>query len=147
MASEKKEMVLLTEFVRENGFTVDDCTPPSLRGEEKNKNAVNRYEKLNKIIIESFSKEIQLLLNEKILNLSAEEKKNRRYWQQQLGSRRGRIKTALSRDNSTANEKLIFDIEKLMKNISINEYENENYFPKDEVLKLLSKCIKIIKIK
>ncbi len=45
MASEKKEMVLLTEFVRENGFTVDDCTPPSLRGEEKNKNTPLKTDK------------------------------------------------------------------------------------------------------
>ena len=147
METEKREIVLLLDFVRENGFTAEDCTPPTYKGEENNKETVNRYEKLNKIIIESFSEEVQKLLNEKILNLSIEEKKRRRYWQQQLGSRRGRIRTALSRENSNANQKLILDIEKLIKNISVNEFENENYFPKNKVLKLLSDCIEIIKNK
>ena len=147
METEKREIVLLLDFVRENGFTAEDCTPPSHRGEENNQKTVYRYEKLNKIIIDSFSEEVQKLLNEKILNLSIEDKKRRRYWQQQLGSRRGRIKTSLSRENSNANQKLILDIEKLIKNVRVNEFENENYFPKNKVLKLLSDCVEIIKKK
>ena len=106
----------LTDYVRTKGFIPDDCLSPKSRGVENNKKLVEKYNKLTEIIIRSFSTKVQNLLNEKTYNLTPLQKYERRYWQQQIGSLRGGIFTALSKQERSEKEKLYFDIEKLIRN-------------------------------
>ena len=98
MSHKKKEiektLLLVMKLIRSEGFTADDLISPRTK-KSSTPETRTRFNRINEIITLSFEEEVRSLLKANISDLSKEEKERRRYWQQQIGSKRNDIRNSL----------------------------------------------------
>ena len=106
MSHKKKEiektLLLVMKLIRSEGFTADDLISPRTK-KSSTPETRTRFNRINEIITLSFEEEVRSLLKANISDLSKEEKERRRYWQQQIGSKRNDIRNSLLGRKHTKN--------------------------------------------
>ena len=90
----EKTLLLVMDLIRDEGFTAEDLISPKTRNKSDIK-TINRFNSINEIIKLSFPDEARKLIKANIDDLTSEQKKSRKYWQQQIGSRRNDIRNIL----------------------------------------------------
>ena len=148
MSNEKKTtktLLLVMDMIRDEGFYADDFISP------RNKNTsdietINRFNRINEIIKLSFPDEARELITADIGDLTFKQKKDRKYWQQQIGSRRNDIRNILlGRKHSSRTQSVLSNLKMAISEIDKMEENELRRFDAKKVISLINSALDIMK--
>ena len=148
MSNEKKTtktLLLVMDMIRDEGFHADDFISP------RNKNTsdietINRFNRINEIIKLSFPDEARELMTADIGGLTSKQKKDRKYWQQQIGSRRNDIRNILlGRKHSSRTQSVLSNLKMAISEIDKMEENELRRFDAKKVISLINAALDIMK--
>ena len=141
----KKTLLLVMDMIRDEGFHADDFISPRTKN-TSDIEAINRFNRINEIIKLSFPDEAKELIAADIDDLTSKQKKDRKYWQQQIGSRRNDIRNILlGRKHSSRTQTVLSNLKMAISEIDRMDENELKRFDAKKVIFLINSVLDIIK--
>ena len=145
MKSNKKTLLLVMDMIRDEGFTADDFISPRTKNTTDIR-VITRFNRINEIIKRSFPDEARELITADIGELTSKQKKDRLYWQQQIGSRRNDIRNILlGRKHSSRTQSVLSNLKMAISEIDKMEENELKSFDTKKVISLINSALDVIK--
>ena len=145
MKSNKKTLLQVMDMIRDEGFSADDFIPPRTKNTSDIR-VITRFNRINEIIKRSFPDEARELITADIGELTSKQKKDRLYWQQQIGSRRNDIRNILlGRKHSSRTQSVLSNLKMAISEIDKMEENELKSFDTKKVISLINSALDVIK--
>ena len=141
----KKTLLLVMDMIRDEGFHADDFISPKTKN-TSDIETINRFNRINEIIKISFPDEAKELIAADIGDLTSKQRKDRKYWQQQIGSRRNDIRNILlGRKHSSRTQTVLSNLKMAISEIDRMDENELRRFDAKKVISLINSVLDIIK--